>query len=78
MTVTVRLSEHENNLIRDFAALQGENVSSLIRRLVLEHIEDELDLNTYYTAIAEYEADPEKKTYSFEEVKRMAFEDDED
>ncbi len=78
MTITIRLSEHENSLIKDFAALQGENVSSLIRRLVLERIEDELDLKTYYAAMADYEADPDKKTYSFEEVKRLAFEDDED
>lgn len=69
MTVSLRLSEHENMLIKDFAKLYGTSVSDFIRRTVMERIEDEVDLRAYEKAMEEYRADP--VTYTHEEVLRM-------
>lgn len=69
MTVSLRLSEHEHMLIKDFAKLYGTSVSDFIRRTVMGRIEDEVDLRAYEKAMAEYRADP--VTYTHEEVLRM-------
>lgn len=41
--ITLRLKEEEVKLIKDFAALYGETVSTIVRKTMLERIEDELD-----------------------------------
>ena len=69
MTMTLRVSDEDSKLIRDFAKLQGVSVSEFIRRTVLEKIEDEIDIAAYHRAKAEYEANP--VTYSHEEVGKM-------
>ena len=66
MVVSVRLSEQETSLIKDYAKLYNTTISDIIRRSVLERIEDELDLRAYEKAKAEYLADP--VTYSLDEV----------
>lgn len=66
MVVSVRLSEQETSLIKDYAKLYNTSVSDIIRRSILERIEDELDLRAYEKAKAEYLADP--VTYSLDEV----------
>ena len=42
-TISLRLSEYEDNLIKNYAALRKMNISELIRQAVLERIEDEYD-----------------------------------
>lgn len=69
MTLTLRVSEEDSKLIRDFAKLHGVSVSEFIRSTVMEHIEDEIDLEAYRQAKAEFEANP--VTYSQDEVERM-------
>ena len=66
MVVSIRLSEQETSLIKDYAKLYNTSVSDIIRRSILERIEDELDLRAYEKAKAEYLADP--VTYSLDEV----------
>ena len=66
MVVSIRLSEQETTLIKDYAKLYNTSVSDIIRRSILERIEDELDLRAYEKAKAEYLADP--VTYSLDEV----------
>ena len=68
MTISLRLSEQDTELIKSYAALQNVSVSELIRRIVLERIEDEYDLKEYEKALAEYKANP--VTYSLDEVER--------
>ena len=68
MSVSVRLSEEETTLFKDYAAIKGMSVSEMIRRSVLERIEDEFDIAI---AIAEeayrnYRKNP--KTYSHDEA----------
>ena len=69
MTVSVRLNEEDSTLFRDYAALHGISLSELIRRSVLEHIEDEYDMRCYKRAMQEYRQHPEE-TYSLEEMEK--------
>lgn len=66
MAVSVRLSEKEDILIRNYARLNNISVSELFRRAVLEKIEDEIDLKAYEKAMEEYKKNP--VTYTLDEV----------
>ncbi len=68
MTVSVRLNEKDELLIKKYAELNNISLSDLIRNAVLEKIEDEYDLDAYNKAIEEYKKNP--KTYTLEEVKK--------
>lgn len=68
MTISLRLNEQDTELIKSYAALQNVSVSEVIRRIVLEHIEDEYDLKEYEKALAEYKANP--VTYSLDDVEK--------
>lgn len=68
MTISLRLNEQDTELIKSYAALQNVSVSEVIRRIVLEHIEDEYDLKEYEKALAEYRANP--VTYSLDDVEK--------
>ena len=68
MTVSVRLNEKDEKLIKEYAQLNNISISDLIRNAIIEKIEDEYDLETYKKVIAEYEKNP--KTYTLEEAKR--------
>lgn len=67
MTISVRLSDEDTELIKAYATLNNVSVSELIRNAVLEKIEDEYDLESYKKAIKEYKNNP--KTYTLDEVK---------
>ncbi|MBQ7242320.1 MAG: CopG family transcriptional regulator [Firmicutes bacterium] len=69
MTVSLRLSEEDEKLFKDYAKNNNITLSELIRRAVYEMIEDEYDLQVYREALAEYEKDP--VSYTHEEVGRM-------
>ncbi len=69
MTISLRLNDEDTKLIKAYAELNGLSVSELVRRSVLERIEDEYDLKTYNKAIAEYKSNP--VTYSHKEVGKM-------
>ncbi len=66
MTISLRLNEEDSELIRAYAALNGMTVSELLRRSVLERIEDEYDLKAYEEAMAAYQKNP--VTFSLEYV----------
>lgn len=68
MTVSVRLNKEDEELIKAYAELNNISLSELIRRAVIEKIEDEYDLESYKKAIAEFKKNP--KTYTLEEVKK--------
>ena len=67
MTISVRLSDKDTELIKAYADMNNISLSDLIRNAVLEKIEDEYDLECYKKAIEEYQKNP--KTYTMEEVK---------
>ena len=66
MTLSLRLSDEDATLIRRYADMNGMTVSELVRRSVIERIEDEFDLKLYEKAMAEFKAAP--VTYTLDEV----------
>lgn len=69
MTISVRLSDKDTELIKAYAGMNNISLSDLIRNAVIEKIEDEYDLKSYNKAIEEYRKNP--KTYSHEDVREM-------
>ncbi len=67
-TISLRLNEKEDTLIRKYAELHNMDLSSFIRETVLEKIEDEYDL-TLFNQVWEEEKHAEKITHS--EMKRQ-------
>lgn len=68
MTISLRISDEEAALMRNYAQMNGITLSDLVRKCVLERIEDEYDLKAYRTAMDAYRADPE--TFTLEEVEK--------
>ena len=69
MAVSLRLSEQDEKLFKDYAKNNNMSLSELIRTAVIEKIEDEYDLEVYRQALEEYEKDP--VSYSLDEVCKM-------
>ena len=65
----MRLSDKDALLNRSYTERNGISVSELIRKVIIEKIEDEIDIELARKALAEYEADP--VTYTHDEVGRM-------
>ncbi|MCF0152372.1 type II toxin-antitoxin system RelB family antitoxin [Megasphaera sp.] len=68
MTISLRLNKADSILFKKYAELNGITVSELVRRSVIERIEDEYDLKAYKEALAEFESDP--IVYSLNEVEK--------
>ena len=68
MTISLRLNEADSMLFKKYAEMNGISVSELLRRSVLEHIEEEYDLQAYEEALAEYKENP--ITYTLDEVEK--------
>lgn len=69
MTISVRLNDRDTDTIKAYAKLKKISISDLVRNAILEKIEDEYDLKSYYESMEEYKKNP--KTYTTEEVKQM-------
>ena len=67
-TISLRLSDEDTKLLKKYAEINRISVSELIRRSVMERIEDEYDLEAFEKALAEYEANP--VTYSLDEAEK--------
>ena len=68
MTISLRLNEADSMLFKKYAEMNGISVSELLRRSVLEHIEEEYDLQAYQEAIEEYRENP--IAYTLDEVEK--------
>lgn len=68
MTISVRLSDKDTELIKAYADMNNISLSDLIRNAVMEKIEDEYDLECYKRAMEEYKKNP--KTYTLDEVEK--------
>ena len=66
-TISLRLNERDDSLIRKYAELNGVDLSSFVREAVLEKIENEYDL-TLFDQVWEEEKEGEK--ISHEKVRR--------
>ena len=69
MAISLRLTEQETKLFKNYAKLNGITISELVRQSVLERIESECDLQAYQKAILNYKSNP--VTYSLDEVEEM-------
>lgn len=69
MTISLRLNDEDSKIIKAYAEMYGMTVSDLVRKTVLERIENEFDLRSYDEAISEYKKNP--VTYSHEDVAKM-------
>lgn len=69
MTVTLRMSDDDSRIIRNYAKLHGITVSEFMRRAAMEKIEDEIDLEIALRAKADYETEP--VSYSHDDVGKM-------
>lgn len=76
MTISVRLSDKDTELIKAYAKMNNISLSDLVRTAILEKIEDEYDLKCYYEALKEYKENP--VTYTHEEVAKILDLDDEE
>lgn len=65
-SITLRINDDENRLIRDYAKANNISISELMRQSVLEKIEDEIDLAIYEQAMQEHKEDPQD--ISFDEM----------
>ena len=65
MSISIRLNQEDEKLIREYANLKHISLSDLLRNSVMGKIEDEIDLQSFEKAMKDM-----KKTYSMEEVKK--------
>lgn len=68
MSISLRLSDAEATLIKNYAAMNRMSVSDLVRQTVLGRIEDEIDLTAYEKAMAEHKENP--VTFTLDEVEK--------
>ena len=68
MIISLRLSEEDAEMIKNYARIKNMSVSELIRTAIVEKIEDEIDYESYTRAIATFQTDPE--TYTLDEVEK--------
>lgn len=57
-TISLRISEQEEKLIKEYAKGKNVSVSELFRLTVLEHIENDIDVDLYKQAMKEHESNP--------------------
>lgn len=63
-TISLRMNEEEEKLIKEYAKAQNISISELVRSSVLERIEDDIDVTLYQQAMQEHKEQP--KDISFE------------
>jgi hypothetical protein len=66
-TISVRLSEKDDKLIRKYAELNDIDLSSLVREAVIEKIEEDYDLSLFDKV---WEMENNKDRVSHEDLKR--------
>ena len=64
-TISLRLSDEDDKLVRAYAKLHKKALSSLFTKALIEKIEDEMDLKLFEKAIKESKG---SKRYTHEEV----------
>ena len=65
-TISLRMDEEDQKLIKEYAKTKNITVSSLFRNAVLEKIEDEIDMDLYHIAMKQHIANPQ--VVSFDEM----------
>ena len=63
-SISIRLNNRDDELIKKYAKMKNISVSKLIRDAVIEKIEEELDVELFDRAFTQI-----KRTYTLDEVK---------
>ena len=66
-TITLRVNEQENKFIKDYVKINNYNLSSFIRDVVLDKIEDDLRIDEK-KILSALKKSKKEKTYSHNEV----------
>lgn len=66
-TITLRVNEQENKFIKDYVKINNYNLSSFIRDVVLDRIEDDLKIDEK-KILSALKKSKKEKTYSHNEV----------
>ena len=66
-TITLRVNEQENKFIKDYVKINNYNLSSFIRDVVLDRIEDDLKV-VEKKILSALRKSKNEKTYSHNEV----------
>jgi RHH-type transcriptional regulator, rel operon repressor / antitoxin RelB len=69
MSISIRMNDKELELIKKYAEINGTSVSEVMRKAILEKIEDEFDIFLYEKALKAYEQN--SRTYTIEEAKSL-------
>ena len=64
-TISVRLDERDEALIKSYAAMHHLSISDLVRKTLIEAIENEIDIELFDKAVAE-----SKSLYTLDEAKK--------
>lgn len=64
-TISLRLNDRDDELVRKFAAIHNVSVSELIRNAIIGKIENEIDVELFDKAVAETRA-----VYTLDETKK--------
>lgn len=65
--ISLRLNEQEEKLLREISSFEGLGLSSYIKKIISERLEDEYDIQSFNKAYKNY-LDSGEKAYSFDEV----------
>ena len=68
-TISLRISEEDLELAKEFGKVKGKSVSELLRESLLEKIEDYMDYQDAVNALKEYEQD--EVAFDTDTVKRV-------
>ena len=68
-TISLRISEEDLELAKEFGKVKGKSVSELLRESLLEKIEDYMDYEDAVNALEEYEQD--EVAFDTDTVKRV-------
>jgi len=69
MSISIRMKNPEIDLIKKYAVLNDTTVSEVMRKAILEKIENEFDILLYEKAKENLNYNP--KTYTLDEVKTL-------
>ena len=69
MAISIRMSEKEEKLIKNYAEINGTTVSEVMRKAILEKIEDEFDIYLYENSMNLNKENP--RTYTLDEAKSI-------
>lgn len=68
-TLSLRISEEDLELAKEFSKVKGKSVSELLRESLLEKVEEYMDYNDAVMALKEYEQD--EVAFDTDTVKRV-------